>query len=1412
MSKEVIRYRKVVTYPMPEDLWDDMESWYKDITSKMLNLNPSVDLGGDRNYGDRIVSLTKEVLQSRLDNKNETTGDFGYGKIFKKIIGQYHISIEDEEGLQKKIMVLDSIIEIFNKDEKLIYFDPLASKKKDVKSQYAEINAEQAVEIALLLNAINNPKKLSVGSAMGFINKTFPHLKDQMKDIAPLIGKGVGVMKGRLNKDGVEDLQEDLEVKYPDFAEAGFGKDEGPSKLETPIIYAFDYTEDRPERVLYELNDDLYEIPLADMIKKMKHDKAAYEYLHQHKPGGPMWPDVATGEYTLVISNDPFLNLTKSSGRHWAGSSCEKISNSSFNYSQGGISDIRYGNCIAFAFEGGSVNEGWPEKQPDSKILLGRQNLKWGFKDDKKGDLGIGLDPMFYPRAGGSRWAKLLNKALALIIDSHGYLDFKSLKTPYSYIGHCDVGSGTGILNYRSGTTCYTNVKQDVVNPDLLVAANTLINSHQFERLTRPLASMEVKMLLAQNPNIWALPNREVGIGRLLRLKNLEMIKFLVRHETADPQALLGITELIPEIDPEYDNALVRDNLTFLICNHPNSNAEIHKRLLELVPQMKLDRKKVDSIDVLFGGLGNRGNVEPLLTHPPYVNYGDLSILQETIKRAKRKRKPIDKLSLARSVLFAPLADREVYNEGVRIIRQVCDTLPRDNQTLEGRIRMRCSMEVFLSYFLPLNVKGSWCFNQRPYDLDFDIFGYKTRDYEIDRQSDDVLKEVLFFYKEFKSFYDNATSIMMDNIRDSSVFKSLWRIRRRLQIRSFEFTRYGKSPLDFNKPSSEAFFGSKELIAALDTDDIYELKYDYVDGDERRLRKNIPSKFAQRVIENNSFIEALGWGYVALWLSDPVKHFEYFQERVFDYSFSRLYKGNGEFEEAPENPFELYNLVANINTLQEAAVDSVLNEGGLARNNRLPINMQNSIYNNWNILSQKYGGSYDEYMDNLIMALCENPNTDGRLLYDFAQDDKMKKSIASNSSTPKRLLNRLYSDYPVEVLCNSNLSDASFNKFWKYTMRILRVQVDKDINELYNKFEINSILDRNKGSKYRKSLLAFLGANKYAKYWRAGLVKKGIWNQISGQRVSEEGIADYPIIFNEGKTIVIKFNNEPDKHYFNEVYELDEIKSLKRKASTSKGETLFLRGRVHKWKELKDGGYEKVIENINENVLVNEFFNYIPPENRGDDVTTTDEDGNTVVVNAPRWTVDNIVVINDPTAERKGEKLPSWRFEITQEQVDNLVYCYIKRGQDIQKLLDDLSVSINTPQYVLGAKNVFAQIERANAWDKDLINNNISLLLNNNAEILNTITDLPLTKFILDLSLSQTPEDIKEKYGIPDLSLAMLNPLKSKILSYDYVPIGYIFTLLHQYPPPNIMASAEAQRLKRAKEYNAYYENIMSQM
>ena len=708
-----------------------------------------------------------------------------------------------------------------------------------------------------------------------------------------------------------------------------------------------------------------------------------------------------------------------------------------------------------------------------------------------------------------------------------------------------------------------------------------------------------------------------------------------------------------------------------------------------------------------------------------------------------------------------------------------------------------------MSFSFPLNIKGSWCFNQKPYGLDFDISFYKRRIYEIDRQSETVLNDVMYILSLPVITEENNNTlrkILIENLRDSEVFNSLWRRRKRYGFSSYLFTRYSRDPLNFDEPSSLELFGSKELIAALNSDELYELKYDFVDGENRQLRKNIPSKFANKVLDNNSYIEALGWGYVALWLSSPKKHFGAFQERVFNYSFDGLYLGDGKFDDPPENPFELYNMIDNINTLQAAAVDSILNEGGISRNTRIPMAMQDAIVGNWNALSLKYGGNYDEYMENITQALCNNPATSSRLLYDFSKSDKMKKYIASNPSCPKRLLNKLFKEYPVEVLSNPSLSDVTFHKFWKYTLKILRIQIDKDVNELFNKFEVNSILDRNKGSKYRKAVYKFLSDNKNMKYWRAGLIKKGIWGDISALRVSEEGIADFPILFETGKSLIIKFNNEPDKFLYNEVYELDELKTID-------DSTLFIRGRVHRWKD-----NVKMIEDVNENILINDLFNYISESERIEEFTTTDEEGVEVVVKAPKWTVDNIIVVNDPSAIVKGENVPPWRFDITTEDCKQILRGYIKREDNIQQLIDDLSIPISSPNYELTQKMVFKAIEEDGGWTRELINDNISLLLSNNAEILNSIEELPLTKLILDLSLVDTNEEIKDIFNIPDLSIRVLEPLQLKILSYDYVPIAYIYEILHKLPPANITAAADQQRMGRQTEYNRYYEETMAKM
>ena len=722
---------------------------------------------------------------------------------------------------------------------------------------------------------------------------------------------------------------------------------------------------------------------------------------------------------------------------------------------------------------------------------------------------------------------------------------------------------------------------------------------------------------------------------------------------------------------------------------------------------------------------------------------------------------------------------------------------------VEDNFVNRIALESVLSFSFPLTVKGSWCFNQLPYGLEFDISNYKHRTYVIDRQFEGILNDIMYIVslpKVTEENKDNLKNVLIENLRDSPTFNTIWRRRKRYGFASYLFTRFSRDPIDFNEPSPEALFGAKELIASLNADELYELKYDFISDDNKRLRRNIPSKFASEVLQNNTYIEALGWGYVALWLSSPKKHFGAFQERVFNYAFNGLYLGDGKFADPPENPFELYNMVENINTLEAAAIDSILNEGGLARNRRLPPAMQDSLIGNWNILSMKYDGGYDEYLDNIIEALCNNPATSSRLLYDFSERLSLQKAISSNPSCPKRLLTKLFKEYPVEVLSNPSLGERSFNKLWKYTLQILRTKVDKDVNELFNTFQVNSILDRNKGSKYRKSLLAFLTNDNYIKYWRAGLIKKGKWEAITKQRVSEEGIADFPIIFDIGKTLVIKFNNEPDKHRYNEVYELDEIKNIDES-------TIFIRGRVHKW-----DNNVKVVLDVDENVLINDFFGYIPESERIEEFTTTDEEGKEIIVKAPRWTIDNILVMNDPKAIITKDTLPPWRFIINDEGCKKIVEGYVARGENIQKLIDDLEIPIKSQTYEMTQKMVFKAIEDVGEWSIDLINDNISLLLNNKSEILNDIEDLPLTKLILDLSLSDTNEEIKEVFGFPDLSIKMLEPLQLKILSYDYVPIAYIYEILHKLPPANITAAADQQRMRRKYEYNRYYEETMAKM
>ena len=608
-KEEIIQFKKTLTYEMPEENWNDGEAWYENVYKNIFNLN-SMGQTSDIDITSRYAKTKDKLLSalnSRIDNKNNLVGDYGYGKCMKEIIGEYHISLDDKEGYERKVNILSEILDIFNQDARLINYDPLAEGEQKLIFEDT-ITPEEATNIALKVIGVQNPQKMNVGAAMGFISNNFPHLKSQMPQIAPLMAQSINEVRNQINKEGSENIKIELEKIYPHIFTIQEVK--GPKKLEEPISYIFKYDDIEPLFAYYQIGDNVYEIPLAELIKMMKHDKAAYHFLNQHKPGGPQWPEMAGTDYYLVISNDPFMNMTKSSGRFWEQNSCERYNSYDWTYAKGPMTDVLYGNCVVFAFEGGNLPDGWPQIQPTNRTssqaknipgggILGRQNIKWGYKENVEGDIGMGLDPTLYPRGGAVD--KLLTKALATILSTTPYFNYNQMRTPYYYDGHCDVGSGTGNLTYSRGNGCITDIKAPKVNPDVIMASNENIGYVAFERLTRPIIDNNVKMILSQNPNIWAIAGNETGIGRLIRTKDLNIIRFLVASETADPHALLGIVNIIPEVDPTWEDITVRSSLPFLIANHPNSTPEIHKRLLELHPGYVFNGKSYDAIEVLYG-------------------------------------------------------------------------------------------------------------------------------------------------------------------------------------------------------------------------------------------------------------------------------------------------------------------------------------------------------------------------------------------------------------------------------------------------------------------------------------------------------------------------------------------------------------------------------------------------------------------------------------------------------------------------------------------------------------------------------------------------------------------------------------------------------------------------------------------
>lgn len=1389
-SDDVITFTKVETYTLPELEWDDAQLWYDTIQERLTGLNSrgnSRNIIIDATYGFQKDELLRS-LQDRIDNKNKPTDN----KIMKDIIGQYEVVLEDKVGLAKKVEILSQMIDIFNNDERLTSEDP-AGVEAVIDESLQSFGKEDAVILTVAYIANEDPDKITVGKAMGYIGANYPHLRPEMKLMAPMVAKQVGVVNQKVKAGDLESVKEEAIAIYPQvFDEV----EEVDTSLKEPIFYQFEGGDLKPDTVKYQVNDDVKTIELTRLIRKMKHDKAAFAWLNQHKPhGGPQFPTGGSGTFTLVISNDPFLNFTKSSGRYWEQTSCERYNSYSQEYSRGPLSDILYGNCVVFAFKGG-LPEGWPQQQPENSpsgnidddpdgTLLGRQNIKWGYKENKEGNLGMGLDPAFYPRAGRQRWSNLLNRALAMIVDSLGYLDYDQLRTPYNYKGHCDVGSGVGNLVYRQGTTCYTRIEGAQINPDLIMASNETIGFVAFDRLTRPIVDTNIKLILAQNPNIWAIAGNEVGIARLIKTRNIDILKFLVASPDADEVALNAMIPVLAEVDVNWNNYYGASTAT-LFAHHPNATSKTIDILLE---NYRTD-DPLNDFKVLSGIEATEAN--GFNGEAPYVCFADEKHISKMMKRYNTLE-GMQRIRFIQSLLFAPNLSKTQYIDLCNLISQLgADSIPNDIGGRDGYRTKVFSIYLENSYSLPLNVKNSWAFN----DLDqFSLSRYTPYVVKENRQRTSMLNAIKNI--DIPTMWND----LLLNTRNKRCYN--WFFSNKELPVSYKRELLYQYPIGTesqDQPFDKIFTGDKQWISALDNLSNWgseAVAYEFKDTP----RTKYPDIFVNGVLQSVEMIQTIGWGEVAMWLRKP-QSFQQYIEVLYKQIFGDRYLGRGKIAPPPEDEFDIFEVNENIGILEQASVGN-LDGKGLVYNTFLPTPIQNIVLKMWPQLSEDYLGEYDVFMTYVEKGLASNPNTAPTLLDELKQNLDYVPMVVENPNTYTKTLLTFYSQYPAKVLANKGLGDAAFSRLWNNTWRIATTKLPSrnySPQDLLNKFNVSlrEIIGPDMtGVHLRKKFLQsnYLGSKYFksnVKFWRGGNIKKGKFSQFQNLNLYKDPVADYPIV-PQGTVVVVKFNEnnkEATSMKGNEVWILTKVKTV------SKSE-IHIEGDLWKWSEESSN---IIKEEVSTTVEIDEFFNFIPEELRFDNTTTTDSDGNEIVIKAPKWTVDNIIVFQDDTGVKKKTKIPDWRRDFNQQKADSMIKSYVLRGMDVDKLIAEMETPKIMKHYNFQVSTIFKVIDDEDLWTKDFVNEHLNYIVKNVANYHN----LPLTKNMLEVSIAPTAEEMA-KYGVYSFSPAQQHSLQKFILSKEDIPISYVYYILMNVVDSGVVKSAKRVRRNRSGEFITYY-------
>ena len=1249
-NKYHITYQKVNTSTMEDDEYTDATEWHTKVCNDYKNI-------GGRTISSQHSNLLKNALTKRIKNKSKNNNKIGY-RIFDKIIGEYLINIEDRKVIDDRLQILGEFLDIINKDKSLSTIDPQPEKLGDNVGMRSGVKELDAMKEAILVMAYKQNKAAAFGGVMGYITNHFSDLDP--KAIAKKLGKILPEENSMLQGKARATLLKMIKLEFPDAAiedESVKGSVKDTIK-EQEITYYFGAGVYEPTEIFYELsNGKEKNIKIKDIIKKIGHDKKAQKRLNQIKPGSSLWPMSATGNYYLVISNDPVLVATKSTGRYWASSSCENYGGA---YHQGPYSDIEHGNCIVYIFKDDKTSDGWPMKF--GKTLKGRTLLRWGNRDDEAGVYDVGVEKRVYP--SNKVWGLQIATAIGLILKDAGFLKYKNrCRTPYLYKGWADsMGKNNCRINYTKlimeGQT--VDLDQAVFGPEMELASSPMISYSDCNRLSRQNVDIRIRRELAQNPIIW---NQEMALGRLIRSKDSLVCNLLSASPLAHPAALASMAEHVADIDPEnYRNPLQTNSLIFNIASNPNSNIDVYDSIVKNHPGfIDNNGNEVGSAEeILYLGLLDRNNnyswdndnfislapserIDQLIDG--FVSYKASSGMNNRgksrvifakenniidyglgVKPAVADVKNCELGIMVRNLMLSPNLNEAQYYKLLNLAKKI------KFKDISSNNNHYVLMDSLIKAFL-LNLKetDSWGFNamfkitkSESCKTNFNLISEELKDnyMKYNRQSPHAFEiihniaigdgglQIERASPWHKMFIQLDFLISNGMITDSDTFDYLWRRRAKLDISTFSFCNKSRNNVNELEPGLLLIDGRRLNIAfeELSPEELLLFRWDFMptgDRGERKIRNEVSSELVNNILKKGSSeIRKIGFDTVSNWLRYP-RQFNMFIEVVLSTAVGDYYSVKDKSLQLPYSEDEMFmnpsfielheNNLQYIKILNDAA-NGIYGEGGLCRNPHIPENIQIILIKTWKDISETYDGFYHEDYYNIIEAISRNKNTSSHIIDDlYTKHRKLHQDIALNPNTSQKILLTLYKEYPSEVLSNVSMTAPNYTRLWYLTMEVLRTEVEVDIDRLVNLF-------RNNIGNLQSSISGVKRRQLYAEILRENSNWLNYWR---GGRVKSGGFSEFvnQNMWEDGGLADVPIPIRGKKFVM--------INSANKKKNQANSEIYFVNNMEGKGKDnLKIDG--SVIKYNQETGVWDEtkldgrktytaidFFNFIPPDKRG---------------------------------------------------------------------------------------------------------------------------------------------------------------------------------------------------------------------